>query len=326
MSGYDGTSDREAMSRATGEQAKVDEGLTPDYACLPSVSLVICTLGRTAQLSRFLKSLDGQLVTGDQLIIVDQNADDRVNEVLASKGWVGLDCQHIRTSPGLSRARNAALPFIRGDVVAFPDDDCVYPQGLLEKVRHWFLENLGEGLCVAAATLDGSGQPWRFDKSEGPVTYKNVLRRGVSFGIFLRRAVVAQVGKFDESLGVGAGTAWGSGEETDYLVRAIRKGLSIWYLPTLEVRHPAPVETQPLGQLLRRGKLYGGGLGFVLAIHPFPFGTRVAAFCRPLGGAIISLTTLKLKRSLFHSSVLLGRTWGHINGWWKRICSVGVID
>ena len=44
----------------------------------------------------------------------------------------------------------------------------------------------------------------------------------ISFTIFLRRRVVERVGEFDETLGVGAGTPYGSCEESDYLIRAVK--------------------------------------------------------------------------------------------------------
>ncbi len=40
----------------------------------------------------------------------------------------------LRSPRGLSRARNEALPRLEADVVAFPDDDCEYPDDLLERV------------------------------------------------------------------------------------------------------------------------------------------------------------------------------------------------
>ena len=35
---------------------------------------------------------------------------------------------------GLSRARNVGLKAVTGEIIAFPDDDCWYPDGLLQKV------------------------------------------------------------------------------------------------------------------------------------------------------------------------------------------------
>ena len=52
----------------------------------------------------------------------------------------------------------------------------------------------------------------------------NVWNRAMSFTIFLRARVVERVGRFDERLGLGSGTPWHSGEEIDYLIRALAAG------------------------------------------------------------------------------------------------------
>ena len=49
--------------------------------------------------------------------------------------------------------------------------------------------------------------------------------------------VVERVGAFDERLGLGSPEPWSSGEETDYLIRAVRAGARIEYDPSLVVRH-----------------------------------------------------------------------------------------
>ena len=59
----------------------------------------------------------------------------------------------------------------------------------------------------------------------------------ISFTLFLRRDVVARVGPFDERLGLGSGTPWSSGEELDYVLRAIQSGARIVYDPDLTVTH-----------------------------------------------------------------------------------------
>ena len=53
-------------------------------------------------------------------------------------------------------------------------------------------------------------------------------RRAITFSIFLRRSAV-EGAWFDESLGVGAGSPWGAGEEeSGSLLRAIERGHSIY--------------------------------------------------------------------------------------------------
>ena len=69
------------------------------------------------------------------MIVVDQNEDERVAEIVRGRG---PELVHERSQPGLSRARNAGLAHVEAELVAFPDDDCVYPPGLLERVAERF--------------------------------------------------------------------------------------------------------------------------------------------------------------------------------------------
>ena len=94
--------------------------------------LVTATVDRTAPLEELLRSLAAQTHRAFRLVVVDQNADDRVAALLASHR--DLEVLHLRSTRGLSRARNVALPRLAGDLVAFPDDDCVYAPDLLERV------------------------------------------------------------------------------------------------------------------------------------------------------------------------------------------------
>ena len=94
----------------------------------PSFDLVVATVGRTDELGRLLDSLAAQDYERLRVVVVDQNDDERLAPILAGRA---LQLEHVRSVRGLSRARNAGLRLIEGDVVAFPDDDCTYPHGLL---------------------------------------------------------------------------------------------------------------------------------------------------------------------------------------------------
>src|SRR2546427_827401 len=98
-------------------------------------SLVQATLGRTGELARFLRELDQQTYRSFELIVVDQNPDQRLAPILAPYES-RFPVFHVRSEKGLSRARNVGMRQIGGDVVAFPDDDCWYPPHLLEWVRN----------------------------------------------------------------------------------------------------------------------------------------------------------------------------------------------
>src|SRR5207249_3171407 len=74
-------------------------------APVPKFSLIICTVDRTEQLSVLLASLDAQTFKDFELLVVDQNADDRVEPMIAA--YEGrMTVRRLWSPRGASRARN----------------------------------------------------------------------------------------------------------------------------------------------------------------------------------------------------------------------------
>ena len=267
----------------------------------PSFDLVVATVGRTDELGCLLDSIDRQQADV-RVVVVDQNDDGVLDEVLASRQ---LRIERVRAEPGLSRARNAALPLLEADVVAFPDDDCTYPPGLLARVAERFAADpaLG-GLTGRAEDADGnSAASWKRDRAV--LTDENLWNRAISFTIFLRRAVVEAVGTFDQELGLGSGTPWSSGEEIDFLIRAIHSGARIEYDPALVVTHDVRADDT------RTGTRDGASVGYLLRKHRYSPRVVARMLVRPVGGVGASLLHRDLTRSRYHLATLGGRVRGY---------------
>ncbi|MGL6279762.1 MAG: glycosyltransferase family 2 protein, partial [Gaiella sp.] len=224
-----------------------------------------------------------------------------------------LAIERFEAPRGLSRARNVALPRLRGELVAFPDDDCAYPPGLLARLADRFAADPGlDGVVGREVGPDGrSSASW--PTVGATLTRDNLWNRGISFTIFLRRAVVDAVGPFDERLGLGAGDGpWESGEETDLLVRAVGLGARLEYDPALTVAHDAkPLDGPRLRALGRRD---GATVGFLLRKHRYPPRTVGRMLVRPVGGTLASLARGDLDRARFHAQTLRGRVEGLARG------------
>ncbi|MPN49512.1 hypothetical protein SDC9_197133 [bioreactor metagenome] len=95
--------------------------------------------------------------------MVDQNPDDRLLPILGDYENL-FPVRRFRSAPGLSRARNVGLEQITGEVIAFPDDDCTYPPGILRSVADAFDAMLLALQCLGgllALLLDLLGRaPW----------------------------------------------------------------------------------------------------------------------------------------------------------------------
>src|SRR5581483_6057548 len=166
---------------------------------LPSFDLVVASVDRTEELSGLLRSLERQTHAALRVLLVDQNGDDRLAPLLARHPALAIE--RLRAPRGLSRARNAALALLAADVVAFPDDDCAYPDDLLERVaRRLAAEPSLDGVTGRAEDAGGARSP-SWPLAPAPLTLDNVWNRANSHTLFLRRAVVERTGSFDEALG-----------------------------------------------------------------------------------------------------------------------------
>jgi glycosyltransferase involved in cell wall biosynthesis len=272
--------------------------------------LVVATLGRTEELDRFLTALERQGDVAVRVLVVDQNDHDDVVVVLGRHP--SIPSLRLRSAPGLSRARNVALPLLEADVVGFPDDDCLYPDGLLERVAG-ILDGRPGLDGVTGQSADPHGLPsGRWPTTGGPLGLETLWNRAISYTIFLRRPVLQGLHGFDVALGLGSGTPWHSGEEIELLVRALRAGARIDYDPTLVVIHPARGTTPD--ELEALGRRDGASLGWILARHDYPARVVARMLARPVGGAALGLVRRDGARTRFHVATLRGRLAGYRAG------------
>ena len=275
-------------------------------------SLIAATINRVQAVGALLASIEQtpEAAAGQvQVIVVDQNRDDRLVEVLEPYRR-SLNLIHQRSLPGLSRARNAGLAVTTGEVVSFPDDDCLYrPTTLTETAAFLARYSECDGVCGRVCDFDGRPYNLRWPREAEPVSKRRVWRQAISVSMFLRRTVIESVGRFDESLGVGAGTPWGSGEETDYVLRALALGFQLRFEPAIGVLHPASPNRFAAAERARAHS-YALGMGRVLRIHAFPFRDRAKFVLMPALGSLLFATRGSLPGFRYYASVAKGRLLG----------------
>jgi glycosyltransferase involved in cell wall biosynthesis len=277
---------------------------------LPTFDLVVATVARVEPLRELLASLEQQTYRGFRVLLADQNQDDRLDAVVA--GHAGLPLLRLRAATGLSRARNVALDRVEADVVAFPDDDCTYPRDLLERVATVLATRPElDGVTGRTAGADGTTSD-RWPPDVRRLTRDTVWHGGNSASSFLRSELVHRVGRFDETLGLGAGTTRSSGEDIDYIVRALATGAHVEYRPDLVIVHePRSPDADALRLL---GGRDGASVGYLLAKHGYPARTVARMLVRPLGGAALALVRGDGARRRFHLATLRGRLSGYREG------------
>lgn len=231
------------------------------------ISLVMATVGRTADVANFIASLATQTYRNFELIVVDQNRDDRLKDAVEEAGRIGCTVHWLRLDQrGLSMARNVGIARATGDYIAFPDDDCWYEPDTLTRVMARF---------EADASLVGVVGSWVENEptAEEDQTFElSAFRRFrmpacASFTLFFRTDAVRNVHGFDEMLGVGR---WfGAAEETDLLLRLLTHGASLSFEPGIRVHHPNKSSStiQDPDRIRERFKSYSRGTGAMYAKH-----------------------------------------------------------
>lgn len=214
------------------------------------VSLVLATWGRDKELISLLDSLSVQTMKNFELIVVDQNIDQRVSRIVDKYSHL-LKIIYIKsTQKGLSYNRNVGLKHCRGEIIGFPDDDCYYEYDVLEKVSSFFQLNSESAFVAIKAVDPETNKVYKYKKN--PVIYrKDILNACISFNMFFRNMRDVS---FDERLGVG--TYYSSGEETDYCYSFLKKGETGFFIKDTAVYHLLKNDYNNLE------RVYSYGLGF----------------------------------------------------------------
>ncbi len=220
-------------------------------------SLIVATIGRTNELKRLLESLTQQEFSDYELILVDQNYDDRLRDVM-DEFVDRVPLLRISSSKGVSRARNNGLRKASGEIIAFPDDDCWYSPGLLRKIDQWFRDEPQYSILTVGA-VDGDGVPSgnRWLQASCDLRPINVFRTTFCSSLFLRREALRK-NSFDEEID--------RGEETELILRILDSGFRGRFDRTWHIGHPRR-DMLSDGIPKERALSYGSGMGHVLRMH-----------------------------------------------------------
>ncbi|MCB8882089.1 glycosyltransferase family 2 protein [Acidisoma cellulosilytica] len=286
-------------------------------------SLIMVTGGRTTEVAEFMESLAAQSFQDFELIIVQQNADDRLARIIAA--FAGrFPLQVIRSLPRqINHSRNVGTAQAQGEILAFPDDDCLYPPDLLCQVDEMFNTAGSVGIDILsgiAVTPDGKLGSGRWHKQAGPISLKTVWTSAIEFNLFIRRTVYEEIGGFDK--GMGLGTPFASGDAQDLILLARRIGALAFYDPALQAIHPdkrlTPVAVQ-------RAFVYGAGLGYVLRKHRVPMSIWINFLIRPFGGTLLSLLRLRFFEAGYYWLTFRGRLSGLIGPQAKKVTKIAML-
>ena len=262
-------SERARRELIAGLRARLGErgGEYPD----PRISVVVCTHRRRRYLSQLLAAIAALDPQPLETIVVDNDPGDEDCRAEVEAGGLRYVREDRR---GLDNARNAGLRAAAGDVVAFVDDDCVVPPGLLRPLARAFAH-------PSVATITGPAFPYLLDtpareRMERQASLARGLRResfdwqgisplhaaamGVGANMAIRRErVIALAAPFPPEL--DAGTETESGGDTYMLSRLLAAGDRVVYEPESFVFHQHRDDAPAL-----RKAVLGYGIGLSAAL------------------------------------------------------------
>lgn len=243
------------------------------------ISVCVVTYNRSENIDRIIRSLKKQRVSPHQLVIVDDSDGNETQKIISrfdSQTNVSTEYIHRSTSSGMTEARNVAIDYVDGDIVAFLDDDVECPPEWIANLRNsWRSHPNAHAIGGPALLVDSDGEyvhdithtdenlNWinkygEQRSSQGawvPSSYIEVDQLGGA-NMSFRKNVLDDLGGFN---------AFYQGsevyEDTDIMARIRRRDGKIIYHPDLAIKH---YETAKVGAPTDKEAQYWFGFNAIL--------------------------------------------------------------
>ena len=204
-----------------------------------TLGLVIPTYGRTSELNQLLESIWNQPNIPEKIVIIDQNEYGFLDQVIIR--WSNrLPIEHHRVKfKSASKARNLGAKLLQTDIIAFPDDDCIFVSDTVGKIKYAFEINPLVDIIIGKkrkSSTHASGDDRAHIK-----TIKNILdlfnAKAETSNIFCKRSSLSRMSAiFDEKIGPGDHSII-SNEETDFLIRMLKKNAKLITYSGIQIEH-----------------------------------------------------------------------------------------
>jgi glycosyltransferase involved in cell wall biosynthesis len=268
---------------------------------LMKVSVIVATRNRAHAIGPCLDSIATAFAEASpldaEIVVVDNGSSDNTAEII--KAWATATRVSVQLlkepKAGHARAQNHALRFAHGQLLAFTDDDCrLHPQYVKDLLRH---DDEDRGLVLRGGrielgdptdlplTINTSPTLMRWTLTMSSARHHRIPGYLNGCNMVMRRALLDQIGLFDEAF--GPGSYIGSGEDSDLMFRAYLAGATLEYVPDMTVFHYHGRKTPEAGRKLMRR--YTMANGAMLARYQFTHPDLCRVFYQDLRHTLRSL-------------------------------------
>lgn len=211
------------------------------------VSVIVCTYNRALLLKNCLRSLDKQSISKKhfEVIVVDNNSTDDTQKVVKdSKKNYSNTRVVIENKQGLSYARNRGWKEAKGKYVAYIDDDAIAQTDWVEQIINFHKTH--PSVQVFGGPYDRffyNSPPSWLPENYGTLNLGKRIRQlntrneWISgSNMIVSKSILEKYGGYATNLGM-KGDKILYGEETELLVRLKKNGESVYYVPSISVKH-----------------------------------------------------------------------------------------
>jgi GT2 family glycosyltransferase len=210
---------------------------------------------------RSLRASLNQKIPPHKVILIDQNSkelelpEDILNNPLFTKS---------RTDKkSVSAARNTLVIPEGTEWIFFCDDDGYPCDDYSEKLKKIIMENPSLEILAGSIVRDDNNEFYTLrHKKYGSLKYFRNTKNLMGSNFVVKAKVFDELGRFDENF--GAGSLWGSSEETDFCWKAYFSGKNMEFFPELIVYHIPPFN-ESFKEGFKKAFKYGVGKGALVS-------------------------------------------------------------
>ena len=272
-----------------------------------NIDVIIPTISNLNNLSKLIIQILRQKGSFEVCIfIINQNFKNKE----LKKIFYNSKIKHIKIlKKKLSKAKNIGIDFSKSSLVTFLDDDVLIPNDYFLKCYNFIKKNKVDVLFNKI--LDNQNKTLTLSMSNNilKINKKN-WRCCLASTMWFKKSGLSNI-KFDERFGIGG--PFGSGEETDYLMRSLRRGKRVFYNGQINIVHPNDNNYLSKKECFEKFKNYGFGQGALLKKFQKEFGkfSLIESTLRSVIAIFYFLFFLKSQKLIQHLALLVGKLKGY---------------